>query len=122
MSDDVKLKTALPAQLASLHTIGPIACAAGGVAAAFGAASCCAIPMLLGGLGLGGLGSALFMPMLVPFQPYLIGAAAVCLLAGGLLLWRRRSCACHGTRTATTTTLIGLALGGALLTLGLTYG
>lgn len=122
MSDDVKSKTALLAPLASLHAIGPIAFAAGGVAAAFGAASCCAIPMLLGGLGLGSLGSVLFMPMLVPFQPYLIGAAAVCLVAGGALLWRRGLCACRGTWMATTVTLIGLMLGATLLALGFAYG
>ncbi|MGH6983134.1 MAG: hypothetical protein ACRED7_06760 [Stellaceae bacterium] len=122
MSDDVKSRTALPAHLASLRAIGPIAFAAGGVAAAFGAASCCAIPMLLGGLGLGGLGSVLFMPTLAPFQPYLIGAAAACLIVGGALLWRRGLCACRGTRTATTATLIGLMLGATLLVLGFAYG
>lgn len=122
MSDDVKLEPTSPARLASLRAIGPAALAVGGVAAAFGAASCCAIPMLLGGIGLGGLGSALFMPVLVPFQRYLLAAALACLVTGGVLLWHRRSCACRGTRTATTVTLIGLALGTALLTLGLTYG
>lgn len=121
MSDDVKLEPTSPAHLASLHTIGPIAFAAGGVAAAFGAASCCAIPMLLGGIGLGGLGSALFMPVLVPFQPYLLAAALGCLAAGGVLLCRRQSCARHGARTASMITLIGLALGAALLALGFVY-
>lgn len=120
MSDDAK--TAFAPRLRQLGAMGPIALAAGGVAAAFGAASCCAIPMLLGSLGLGGLGSVVFLPVLGPYQSYLIGAAAVCLLAGGLLLWRRRSCACRDARTATTVTLTGLALGAALLTLGLTYG
>ncbi|MGH6977582.1 MAG: hypothetical protein ACREEA_00315 [Stellaceae bacterium] len=121
MSDDVKSKPALPAHLASLHAIGPIAFAAGSVAAAFGAASCCAIPILLGGVGLSGLGAVLSMPMLAPFQPYLIGAAAACLIAGGALLWRRGLCACRGTRTTTIATLIGLMLGAALLALGFAY-
>lgn len=122
MSDDVKSKTALPAHFASLRTIGPIAFAAGGVAAAFGVASCCAIPMLLGGLGLGGLGSALFMPMLVPFQAYLIGAATVCLVAGVAQMWRGRSCEPRRSRTAVTLTLVGFALGAVLMALGLAYG
>lgn len=121
MSDEVKSAAAPLPRLSRLAAMGPVALTAGGVAAAFGAASCCAIPMLLGGLGLGGLGSVVFLPILGPYQSYLIGAAAVCLLAGGLLLWRRHSCACRGTRTATTVTLTGLALGAALLTLGLTY-
>lgn len=120
MSDDAK--TAFAPRLRQLGVMGPVALAVGGVAAAFGAASCCAIPMLLGSLGLGSLGSIVFLPILGPYQSYLIGAAAVCLVAGGLLLWRRHSCACRGTRTATTVTLIGLALGTALLMFGLTYG
>lgn len=122
MSEDAKSAFALLPRLRQLGAVGPVALTAGGVAAAFGAASCCAIPMLLGSLGLGGLGSVIFLPILGPYQSLLIGAAAVCLLAGGLLLWRRQSCACYGTRTVTTVTLIGLALGTALLTLGLTYG
>jgi len=122
MSDDTKSAVARLPRRRQLGAMGPVALAAGGLAAAFGAASCCAIPMLLGSLGLGGLGSVVFLPVLGPYQSYLIGAAAVCLLAGGLLFWRRRSCACRDTRTATTVTLIGLALGAGLLMLGLTYG
>jgi len=122
MSGDVKSGTALPERFASLRVLGPVAFAAGGVAAAFGAASCCAIPMLLGGIGLGGLGSALFMGALIPFQPYLLAAALACLVVGGALLWRRGLCACRATRTATTVTLIGLALGVTLLAMGFAYG
>ncbi|MDE2167014.1 MAG: mercuric reductase [Alphaproteobacteria bacterium] len=99
-----------------------MALAASGAAAAFGAASCCAIPMLLGGIGLGGLGSAIFMPVLAPYQSYLIAAAAVCLVAGGGLLWWRNACACRDARALTAVTLIGLVLGAALLVLGLSYG
>jgi|SRR5215469_380560 len=122
MADNMKSEAVLPTRFASLRTVGPVAFAVGGVAAAFGAASCCAIPMLLGGIGLGGLGSALFMPVLAPFQPYLIGAAVACLVAGGGLLWRGRSCAPRDTRAATTLAVIGLALGVALVALGLAYG
>lgn len=123
MPNDVKSKDAPPLRPALFGAIGPVAFAAGGLAAAFGAASCCAIPMLLGGIGLGGLGSALFMSVLVPFQSYLVAAALACLAGGGALLWRRRdSCARHGARTASMITLIGLALGVALLGLGFAYG
>ena len=124
MTDDMKSAvSAVPPlpRLSRLRAMGPAALAAGGVAAAFGAASCCAIPLLLGGIGLGGIGSVVFMPILLPYQPYLIGAAAVCLLAGGIL-WRRDVCACRVPRTATTVTLVGLGLGAVLLTLGLAYG
>jgi len=109
-------------RLGSLRAIGPVALTAGGVAAAFGAASCCAIPMLLGGIGLSGLGSALFIPALGPFESYLLAAALICLVAGGALLWRRQICGSCGTRTTTTLTLVGLVLGAALLALGYSYG
>jgi mercuric ion transport protein len=122
MSDDVKPPIARRSRLVLLRAFGPVALAGGGLAAAFGAASCCAIPMLLGGIGLGGLGSAIFVPVLGPYQHVMLGAAAVCLLAGGGFLWRRGSCACRGARAATTATLIGLALGTVLLALGLAYG
>lgn len=122
MSNEVNSKAVRPGWPASLRAVGPVALAVGGIAAAFGAASCCAIPMLLGGIGLGGLGSALFMPVLAPFQPYLTGAAAACLVAGGALLWRRQACGPCGTRTTTTITLVGLVLGATLLALGFAYG
>ncbi|MGH7014397.1 MAG: hypothetical protein ACREEL_09650 [Stellaceae bacterium] len=122
MSDELKSESASPGRLELLRAIGPVAFAAGGLAAAFGAASCCAIPMLLGGIGLGSLGSAMFMPVLAPFQSYLLVAALLCLVAGGALLWRHDSCARRGARAATTITVIGLALGAVLLALGFTYG
>lgn len=111
-----------PLHQAPRRAVGPAVLAAGGIAAAFGAASCCAIPMLFGSVGLGAIGSALFMPVLVPFQPYLLAAALACLAAAGALLWRRQICNSCGTRTTTTLTLIGLVFGLALLALGLAYG
>jgi mercuric ion transport protein len=99
--------------------LGPLALAAGGAAVAFGAAACCAIPMLLGTIGLGILGSAVFMPAFVPYQTYLVATAFVCLVAGAGLLWRRRDCACGTTRLATAVTVTGLTLGVVLLALDL---
>lgn len=123
MSTAVKKSEAVPPlRQAPRRAVGPAVLAAGGIAAAFGAASCCAIPMLLGGIGLGSLGSALFMPVLAPFQPYLLAAALGCLAAGGVLMWRRQACGSCGTRTTTTLTVIGLVFGLALLVLGLAYG
>ncbi len=122
MPDDMSSEAVSASRRASLLAVGPIAFAVGGLAVAFGAASCCAIPLLLGGIGLSGLGSALFMPVLAPFQPYLLATALGCLVAGGGLLWRRQSCARRGARTASMVTLIGLVLGTTLLALGFVYG
>ena len=123
MSDTVKKSEAVPPmRRVWLGAVGPVALVAGGAAAAFGAASCCAIPMLLGGIGLGSLGSALFIPALGPFQSYLLAAALICLVAGGALLWWRQTCNRCSTRTTTTLTLVGLVLGAALVALGFTYG
>jgi mercuric ion transport protein len=67
----------------TLSDTGATLLAASGLAAAFGAASCCALPMLLGSLGiasawLGGL--ALFAG---PYRPMLLAAAVVSLVGGG---------------------------------------
>ena len=115
MSEDLKSEISRAPSPALLSTIGPLAFAAGGIAAAFGVASCCAFPMLLGGIGLGGLASALFLPAFIPFETYLAVAAVVCIVAGGVLLWRRRSCVRHRARVAT---VIGLIVGAGLLALG----
>jgi mercuric ion transport protein len=74
----------------SRRDTGAALLAAGGFATAFGAASCCALPLALGALGLGGAwlgGLAIFF---APYRIVLLMAAAVCLLVGGALSWRRR--------------------------------
>lgn len=119
MSDDVKSEIARVPRSTLLAAIGPLAFAAGGIAAAFGVASCCALPMLLGGIGLGGLASALFLPAVIRFQTYLAVAALVCIVAGSALLWRRRSCIWRRARIAT---VLGLTIGAGLLALGVIYG
>ena len=68
--------------------------AAGGLAAAFGAASCCALPVLLGAIGIGGAGLGGIALLAAPYQPWLLLAAAGCVLVGGGLLWRSRAAAC----------------------------
>lgn len=119
MSDDLKSGVARVPSSTLLATIGPLAFAAGGIAAAFGVASCCALPMLLGAIGLGGLASALFSPAFIPFQTDLTLAAVVCIVAGGVLLWQRRSCVWRRARIAT---VLGLVIGAGLLALGIIYG
>jgi len=119
MSDYVNSKIARVPHSTLLATIGPLAFVAGGIAAAFGVASCCALPMLLGGIGLGGLASALFLPAFIRFQTYLAVAALVCIVTGGVLLWRRRSCVWRRARIAIA---LGLMVGAGLLALGVIYG
>src|SRR5262245_44245080 len=63
--------------------------AAGGLLAAFGVASCCALPIVLSMLGIGaaslvGIGFAA-----APYQRELFWAALLCLAAVGVLSWRR---------------------------------
>jgi mercuric ion transport protein len=73
---------------------GALLLATGGLAAAFGAASCCALPVLLGAIGLGGAwlgGIALFAG---PYLSWLLLATAICVLVAGGLLWRSRAAAC----------------------------
>lgn len=119
MSDDLKSDVARVPNSLLFSTIGPLAFAAGGIAAAFGVASCCALPMLLGGIGLGGLASALFLPAFIPFQNYLAVTAVVCIVAGGVLLLRRRLCVWHRARIAI---VIGLMISAGLLALGVIDG
>lgn len=73
---------------------GALLLAAGGLAAAFGAASCCALPMLLGAIGIGGAGLGGVALLAAPYQRWLLLAAAGCVLVGGGLLWRSRAAAC----------------------------
>jgi mercuric ion transport protein len=102
--------------------------AAGGLAAAFGAASCCALPMLLGSLGLAGAWLGSLALLAGPYRPVFLATAVVGLGGGGLLFWRGRSAvACMpGTgacgRPMTTGFLIGaLSLGAVLTVLGFVF-
>jgi len=107
---------------------GPVLLTLGGLAAAFGVASCCALPLLLTTLGLGTAWLGGVALLAAPHRPILLAAAALCLLGGAALLWRQRKAgavcspgaicsrpAVHG-RTAA-----GLLLGLVLLTLGYAY-
>lgn len=101
---------------------------AGGLAAAFGAASCCALPMLLGSLGLAGAWLGGLALLAGPYRPMLLAAAVVGLIAGGLLFWRGRSVvactpgagACGRPRT-TAVFFSALSLGAMLTALGFIF-
>jgi mercuric ion transport protein len=66
-----------------------------GVAAAFGAASCCGLPLLLGSLGLGTAWLTGLALLAAPNRLLLLGVGTAGLAAGGFLLWRQwRIAAC----------------------------
>ncbi len=102
---------------------GALLLAAGGLAAAFGTASCCALPVLLGAIGLGGAWLGGIALLAGPYQPWLLLAAASSLPLAAGLLWRSRAAAClpgaackrPGLRLFTTITL---ALAAILALLG----
>jgi mercuric ion transport protein len=101
--------------------------AAGGLAAAFGAASCCALPLLLGSLGLSSAWLVAVAWLAAPHRIGLLTAAIVFLIAGGtVFVWRRRFAACRPDlacgRAATTFLVMGvLSLGVVLVVLGFMY-
>jgi len=126
MTDDTKI--AAPDRGPAPDT-GALLLAAGGFAAAFGAASCCALPLLLGSLGLGSAWLLALAWVAAPHRIALLAIAIVCLVSGGgVLLWRRRrmaACA-HGVascaRPATTVLVTSvLSLGVVLVVLGFLY-
>ena len=109
-----------PKERETTKETGALLLAIGGLAAAFGAASCCAIPMLLGSLGLGSAWLAGVAIVAAPRRIALITAAAVCLVGGGAVLaWYRRALTCaSGTvcgNPAITPLIIGLLSLGATL-------
>src|SRR6516164_332444 len=103
---------------------GVLLLAAGGLAAAFGAASCCTLPVLLGSLGLGSVWLASLAWLAAPHQPALLTAAVACLAgAAGVFLWRRHaaarapSAACRRPWIAVLVSGV-LSLGAVLVVLG----
>lgn len=100
----------------------------GGLAAAFGLASCCALPFLLATLGLSTAWLTGVALLATPHRGLLMAVGAVCLLGGAVLLWReqRAAAACEPGRACAppwvrALTLIGLLAGAGLLWAGYTY-
>lgn len=99
-----------------------------GLAAAFGVASCCALPLMLTTFGLSAAWLGGIALAAAPHREVLLGVAAICLLGGAVLLWRQQqnatSCGPNGVCTPLTVralTLVGLLIGAALLWGGYTY-
>jgi mercuric ion transport protein len=98
-----------------------------GVAAAFGAASCCGLPLLLGSFGLGTAWLTGLALLAAPNRLLLLVVGTVGLAAGGFLLWRQSrvaACAPDALRAKPAfrgTMLVGLIVGTLLLYLGFAY-
>ena len=100
----------------------------GGLAAAFGVAACCALPLLLISLGLGTAWLGGIASIAEPSRTLLLAVAALALAGGAILLWRQqRQAAACGPRGICTPpavrmlTLFGLIVGAVLLCAGYLY-
>lgn len=105
---------------------GAVLLTIGGLAAAFGVASCCALPMILAGLGAGVAWLGAIGILAEPHRGLLLVASALFLAGGGALLWQQRSSVCSPTSicarpSVRALTVAGLLFGAALLSLGFTY-
>jgi len=124
MTDNTQ--TAAP-EPATARQTGALLLAAGGLTAAFGAASCCALPLLLGSLGLGSAWLGTVAWLAAPHRLALLTVAVVCLVSGGgVFLWRRRVAVCaQGAacgRPGITALVTGtLSLGAVLVVLGFMF-
>jgi mercuric ion transport protein len=100
----------------------------GGLAAAFGVASCCALPLLLTTIGVSTAWLGGVALVAAPHRGALLIVGALCLAGGGALLWRQqRAAAICGPNDACTPpavrvlTLVGLLIGTGLLWAGYAY-
>lgn len=105
---------------------GAVLLTLGGLAAAFGAASCCALPIILAGAGLGTAWLGGIAMLAGPHRGILLMSAALLLVGGAILLWRQRASACMpgsvcARPAVRNLTAAGLLLGLGLLTLGYAY-
>lgn len=73
--------------------VGQKILSAGGVLGAVAASSCCLVPLLLFGIGVGGAWIG-YLTRLAPYQPYFLWIAAICLGLGYWLRRRSRRMAC----------------------------
>jgi mercuric ion transport protein len=105
---------------------GAVLLTLGGLAAAFGVAACCGLPIMLATLGVGTAWLGEFALLAAPHRVSLLIAATVCLAGSAVLLWRQRAAVCAPGAVCTRlairgVTIVGLLVGLALLYLGYTY-
>ena len=99
---------------------GAVLLTLGGLAAAFGAASCCGLPFMLATLGLGTAWLGGFALFAAPHRLFLLAAATVCLAGAPVLLWRQRA-VCTPGAVCTRPAIRGMTVVGLLVGLGLLY-
>ena len=117
-----------PAAPGSVRETGALLLALGGLATAFGAAACCALPLLLGAIGVGTAWLGSIALIAAPYRLLLVLAALLSIGAGAALLWRQRvlarACAegavCGRPAVSRTATLM-LSLGLVLAVLGYVF-
>ena len=100
---------------------GAVLLTLGGLAAAFAAASCCALPLLLAAAGVGTAWLGGIALVAEPHRALLLTVAAGALAGGAFLLWQQRHAPVCGLCTrpgARCLTLSGLLIGLVLLYLG----
>lgn len=105
---------------------GAVVLTAGGLLAGFAAAACCALPLLLGTLGLGSAWLFSVAVVAAPHRTAILVVGGVSLALGAVLWWRQRSEVCEpdawcARPAVRLLTLIGLVMGVMLLVAGYHY-
>ncbi|HVH76280.1 MAG TPA: mercuric transporter MerT family protein [Stellaceae bacterium] len=72
------------------HGAGAVLLTLGGLSAAFGVASCCALPLILTTMGVSAAWLGGVALLAAPRRLLLLAAAGVCFAGAAFLLWRRR--------------------------------
>jgi mercuric ion transport protein len=110
-------------QRASSRPAGTVLLTLVGLAAAFGAASCCGLPLLLTSLRVGSAWLTGLALLAAPNRLLLLTLGAGGLASGAVLLWRRGTCAPGAIclRPAFRDTLLVALIVGMLLYLGFAY-
>ena len=100
----------------------------GGVIAAFGAASCCALPLLFATFGLSTAWLTNVALIAAPHRELLLVISEIALFGGAALLWRQQraatACSSEGACVPPilrTVNFVGLLVGSGLLWAGYTY-
>ena len=106
--------------------VGAVILAAGGLLAGLATASCCALPIVLGALGLGSAWLFRLALLAAPHRTALLILGAGASATAAVLLWRQRSTVCElGSICAKPwvriSTSIGLVIAAILLVAGYRY-
>jgi mercuric ion transport protein len=96
--------------------------AGSGLAAALGAAVCCALPVVFGGLGIASASLSVVAEAAAPYRIFLLAAAAVFLATAWIVTRRRKTIACPTTTEQSVVTKVVMALGLIVLILGVLLG